>query len=406
MSAPKHRLLLLTLLCLFSSPIFSTTYYVSTTGNNSNDGLSEMNAWLTIAHAVSQISAGDIVYVKAGNYGAENVVFSSQGTSGNPIIIQGYQSTPGDSPSLTYSPGTALDPAVMPLLSGANNAGRAFDLSAYDYIEIRNFQIEDYTSGIYANNSDNITVDNVIGVDFGTWNAGGSEYGVFISGTNNTIENTIMTDAGTSCFWLQGGNNTIQDCKAYGHMEDMDFTAFYIVVKSNGNTVSNCLVDEQNTNLNTSDIYYYYFDGNNNNVTGCTANNPSVQSEVSQGFAVLGGNNNTFTNCTANYINAAFFIRDAGANNNTFTNCTILGGNGFLLRNGAHDNNFNNCKVENCIMAIRFQETQSGTNNPCAYNNIFTNCTFQNTTGNWIDLSNQPSTSFDNNKFINCTIYN
>jgi hypothetical protein len=403
MGTPKHKLLFLAFVCLFSSPTFSATYYVSTTGNNSNDGLSEMNAWLTITYAVTQVSAGDIVYVKAGNYGAENVLFSTQGTSGNPIIIQGYQTTPGDSPSLTYSPGTALDPAVMPLLSGANNAGRAFDLSAYDYIEIRNFQIEDYTSGIYANNSDNITVDNVIGVDFGTWNAGGSEYGVFISGTNNTIDNSIMTDAGVAAFWVQGGSNTIQNCKAYGHMEGTgnDFTHYYYVVKSNGNTVTNCLADEVYTNLNTNAVYYYYLDGNSNNVTDCTATNPAVESEASFGFAQIGGNANTFTNCTANFIDAGFYLTTA-ANNNTYNNCTVNGDGGFVLRNGANANNFNSCKTDGCIFAMRFQETE-GTYNPCVYSNTFTNCLFQNTTGSWLDF-NTASSSADNNKWINCTI--
>ena len=49
-------------------------YFVSTSGNNKNNGKSETKAWRTISYAASKVSSGDIVWIKAGNYGNENVV--------------------------------------------------------------------------------------------------------------------------------------------------------------------------------------------------------------------------------------------------------------------------------------------------------------------------------------------
>lgn len=51
------------------------TYYVRTTGSNSNPGTSAGAAWQTIAKAVSTVSGGDTVYIGAGVY-RESVTFN------------------------------------------------------------------------------------------------------------------------------------------------------------------------------------------------------------------------------------------------------------------------------------------------------------------------------------------
>ncbi|MCP4883755.1 MAG: hypothetical protein GY908_08180, partial [Flavobacteriales bacterium] len=48
-------------------------YYVSTRGSNSKSGTSKSNAWKTITYAASKARAGDVVYIKAGNYGKEYI---------------------------------------------------------------------------------------------------------------------------------------------------------------------------------------------------------------------------------------------------------------------------------------------------------------------------------------------
>jgi len=50
------------------------TYYVATTGNDSNDGLTSGTPWLTIDHALGQVSAFDTVIVADGTYSERIIV--------------------------------------------------------------------------------------------------------------------------------------------------------------------------------------------------------------------------------------------------------------------------------------------------------------------------------------------
>jgi parallel beta-helix repeat protein len=57
------------LLCLLGTNAFATTYYVSTSGSNSNAGTAAGNgAWRTLQYAADNISAGDTVIVEPGTY--------------------------------------------------------------------------------------------------------------------------------------------------------------------------------------------------------------------------------------------------------------------------------------------------------------------------------------------------
>lgn len=69
--AVKRRLIYKTLSVFFyviiSSPLFSGTYYVAVNGNDSNLG-TENQPWKTIQKAANTLTAGDVVYIKAGIY--------------------------------------------------------------------------------------------------------------------------------------------------------------------------------------------------------------------------------------------------------------------------------------------------------------------------------------------------
>ena len=76
---------------LFSFFSFSqTTYYVSKSGSNSNNGTSTGTPFLTISHAISQISAGDIIYIRAGIYHENIQINNLDSTNGNETLIQNY----------------------------------------------------------------------------------------------------------------------------------------------------------------------------------------------------------------------------------------------------------------------------------------------------------------------------
>jgi uncharacterized repeat protein (TIGR02059 family) len=86
------RKIFIILFLTIDSIVSATTYYVSTTGNNSNDGLTISTPWATLAWAESHATtAGDVIALKKGDiWLIDNVLdINSGGISGNPIIWDG-----------------------------------------------------------------------------------------------------------------------------------------------------------------------------------------------------------------------------------------------------------------------------------------------------------------------------
>jgi Right handed beta helix region len=78
--------------CLLASALLTTvethaaTYYVATTGNDSNPGTSS-SPWRTIRYAVSKMVAGDTTYVRGGKYTESGIRFKRSGTQSAPIKL-------------------------------------------------------------------------------------------------------------------------------------------------------------------------------------------------------------------------------------------------------------------------------------------------------------------------------
>lgn len=90
--------------CLLASVLLSTvvthaaTYYVATSGNNSNPGTSSQ-PWRTVAYAASKMVAGDTTYVKGGTYQEGVIRFGRSGTSSAPIKLL---NAPGEFPVINF----------------------------------------------------------------------------------------------------------------------------------------------------------------------------------------------------------------------------------------------------------------------------------------------------------------
>ena len=85
----RHILILLLLCCTLT--LSGATYYVSSTGNDAANGLSESTSWRTIAKVNSfSFQAGDKIYFKRGNIWNEKLIPSSSGTSVNRITFGAY----------------------------------------------------------------------------------------------------------------------------------------------------------------------------------------------------------------------------------------------------------------------------------------------------------------------------
>lgn len=166
--------------------------YVTTTGNSSNNGESEASAW-SLSHAFKNARAGDIVHVKAGNYGDQQYEIKVSGTSGNPVVFKGYQNTPydittvdGQGGSIVYAVNSQTDPtnsSLMPLIVEARvndvGSGEGIRISG-SFVQLENFQVKYFRDAVVVNGTDNVT-KNVLTFESGIYNPsvwGSDEFGV------------------------------------------------------------------------------------------------------------------------------------------------------------------------------------------------------------------------------------
>lgn len=86
------RLLIILFLLLTANLFAQTTYYVSASGNDSNNGTSEATPWQTTAKVNSFPSflPGDNIFFKRGDTFYGNIIVSNSGTSGSPITYGAY----------------------------------------------------------------------------------------------------------------------------------------------------------------------------------------------------------------------------------------------------------------------------------------------------------------------------
>lgn len=111
------------------------TYYVATTGSNSNNGTSPATPFQTIQYAVNGATAGTRIIVAPGIY-REAVVVSASGTPTNPIILESHEfaTTPGAAPATIDNSYLGLDvvDGVDNWLADPGNPGGFYtDLTSY-----------------------------------------------------------------------------------------------------------------------------------------------------------------------------------------------------------------------------------------------------------------------------------
>ncbi|MGZ3771285.1 MAG: right-handed parallel beta-helix repeat-containing protein [Bdellovibrio sp.] len=163
----------LSILCIqgffFLSQAQATTYYVSTSGSDSNNGTSTSTPFRTISAGLSNAqSTGDIVYVMTGTY-AETVSVDQSG-----ITLSAY---PNNAPVIDG--GTSLpnrDWGVLISVNGSNNIVSGF--------EVRNSN----RSGAYL---------------------GG--YGIQVQGAHNTISKMNVHHTWSTGFIVDGDYNIVED---------------------------------------------------------------------------------------------------------------------------------------------------------------------------------------------------
>ncbi len=348
---------------LLTHGIFAqTTYFVSLDGSDANDGLSPSSSWRTIRYAASQnspVTAGDTVYIKAGDYGKDDVYVEKNFSEGDArISFIGYQETPGDILSTNFKYGDTVDPHRMPLINPKDRETEA-GIGLYDNynITIKNIQLANSLTGISIWNTssqisrhhlENVFIQNI-----------GHEYSTALSikeADGNIIEHVLIVNATGAGMDIWGNGNLIEDAKVYSNesekTEDGTYTSmdYYIVLKGDRNVVKNCYI-ERVGNLE----------------------------DVGHGMEIKeSGEHNLFINCVAkNMVGGGFSVRWSKVRYNEFRNCTATGSLPdvctFLIRDGASYNVFNNCTSDGCPAGVRFLLSGEDADY-CGTKNAFNNC--------------------------------
>src|SRR5277367_2562066 len=175
------------------------TFYVSTTGSDSNSG-SYTAPWLTIQHAASSVTAGATVYVEAGVYN-ESVTFSASGTATDYITFESY---PGQTATID---GTGLS------VTGTQGLINIINQS---YLTVSGFEIRNYTTakaaltpaGIWVTGSGTglNLLNNIVHNITTTSEKNGNAFGIAVYGTSSTPISDL-TISGNQLYNMKTGNS-------------------------------------------------------------------------------------------------------------------------------------------------------------------------------------------------------
>jgi hypothetical protein len=208
---------------LVTQPATGNTYYVSTSGNDSNPGTIN-RPWRHIQHAADMVQAGDTVYVRQGVY-REVVTMKSSGSASAGFIT--FSSYSGEL--------ATLDGTGQPI---PNGQWGLFTISSQSYIVINGFEVRNYKTAKVAD------------VPIGIWIFG---QGSNVQIVNNHIHN-IETNAkanpnlcNTDAFGLTVdgtvGNQSINALVISGNEVDHNKTGCSETVSVDGN-VENFVISD------------------------------------------------------------------------------------------------------------------------------------------------------------------
>ncbi|AKA36083.1 DUF7594 domain-containing protein [Flagellimonas lutaonensis] len=339
-----------------------TNYFVRVDGDNSNDGLTEATAFRTIQRAVDHAEPGDIVWVKAGNYGGATVFSRRNGTASKPIRIIGYQNAPNDIVSDVFSTytredfnsdGEVLPNNIMPLIQtdrGSDNdpdpGDNAFTIN-HDYIWIENFMGQYNDMTVRASGTKGLTLINIVSNETGNWDptnpqwndpvtyaesTGGnlSGHGLRLSNCDEMlVKNCIVFNAGhVGIDLISSDNNTLEN-NTVVVTKDGNPTDYHQTLWSSDNNVVRNFVSIRKTGVShQSRAYAIKCDSNNNLIEGGYAENLRFQ-------CYFNSDDNVFKDITL--ISTTGQINEGGvqifgdSNRNAFINFKMYNSGGIMF---------------------------------------------------------------------------
>ena len=223
----KHAIIICALAVapLLTVAAHAATYYVATTGSDSNPG-TEKQPWRTIAYAVTTMIAGDTTYVKAGTYDEREIRFRRSGTQSAQMRLL---NAPGESPVIQcIHPNPPLFHRVLIQHSSGIE-------HAIGWITIEGFEIRNCWDGIKMYSGHNITIRR-------NWIHNNTSQGILGTGTRNLVDRNIInhngpfvtnpTANGSHGIYVNGTawtitNNLIYDNLGYGIQMNGSHSSLY-----------------------------------------------------------------------------------------------------------------------------------------------------------------------------------
>ena len=162
----------------------ANTYYVAPDGNNIDSG-NFQNPWKTIKYGISDLQAGDTLYIRDGKYSEVFKISNKLGNEGNPIVISGYSEERPviDGDGLVAGLWSSLisfesnEYIIFQNIEVTNSRGTGIRILSSDHITLRNIWVH-YTGydGIEGKYSDYLTVEdsrlwntNIVNDEDGPW---------------------------------------------------------------------------------------------------------------------------------------------------------------------------------------------------------------------------------------------
>ncbi len=347
-----------------------TNYYVSPTGSDSNPGTINQ-PWKTIQHAANSVSAGDTVFVRAGNYNEIVTINVSGSQPGGYITFRNY-------------------PSELPIVDGTgltlSSDKGLFTIENQNYIKIVGFEIRNFTSsarfivpmGIYVTGtSHHITLRNntIHNISHTSSPPGRDAHGIAVYGTDgtNSINNLVID--GNELYDLTLGSS--EALVLNGNVSD--FQIINNVVHDADNIGIDCIGHEQTSpNPNTDQARNGLIAGNTvYNIS--SYGNPAYGNEYAAGGIYIdGGKDITIERNTIHHADIG--VELASEHNGKSTSGIILRNNLIYLNNIAG-------------IAIGGYDTQRGSTDDCKIlnNTLYHNDTQQDGNGElWIqyDVNN------------------
>ena len=163
----------------------AATYYVSNSGDDSNDGLSPGNAFETLQHAADEVSTGDTVLVENGTYAGFDIR-NVNGTSTDPIVFMAAGNN-----VLINTSGPIRDDGINVenadyividgfIVNGMTGSGNGIRVVLSDFCVVRNCSCSGNAErGIFTGFTDDITIE------FNTCTNSVDEHGIYVSNSSD-----------------------------------------------------------------------------------------------------------------------------------------------------------------------------------------------------------------------------